>query len=206
MKIYRTPRLFEKLYSDKTWSLVCNKPTVFLTFDDGPTPELTSWILDVLGEFNAKATFFCVGSNALKHPELIVRIKDERHTIGNHTMNHVNGWNTTVDEYIHEVNEADKILSTKLFRPPYGKMKPQQYNKLKKEYKIVMWSFLTYDFLPQLDMNCVFEKYMKSYKSGDIIVLHDNIKSESQIKILLPQFLKWGKNNGISFNSISETL
>lgn len=198
--------MFEKLYSDKTWSLFCEKPTIFLTFDDGPIPELTEWILDLLDEYKAKATFFCVGNNALKYPELISRIKTEGHSIGNHTMNHVNGWNTNIDTYLKEVREANEILSTKLFRPPYGKMKPQQYNALKKEYKIIMWSFLTYDFLPQLDMDVVFEKYVKSHKSGDIIVLHDNIKSESQIKQLLPQLLDWGKNKGILFNAIPETL
>jgi len=204
MKLFRTPRLFEKLYSDKTWSLFYEEPTIFLTFDDGPTPELTGWILDCLKEHNAKATFFCVGNNALKYPELITRIKTEEHSIGNHTMNHVNGWNTSIETYLKEVNEANEILSTNLFRPPYGKMKLQQYNSLKKEYKIIMWSFLTYDFLPQLNMDTVFEKYVKSHKSGDIIVLHDNIKSENQIKKLLPQFLEWGKDNGISFNAISE--
>ena len=202
MKIYRTPRLFVKLFPSITWSFFSKQPTIYLTFDDGPTAELTEAILDILDTYEAKATFFCVGENAVRFPELMTSIQEKGHAIGNHTMRHLNGLRESTEKYINDVNEANAILNTKLFRPPYGKMKRTQYNQLKKHYQIIMWSFLTYDFNPDINMVDVFQKYTSQFRSGDIIVLHDNLKSKEKITTLLPMILDWGTKKGIVFSAI----
>lgn len=202
MRMYRTPRLFERLYSDKTWSFSCQETAVYLTFDDGPTPEVTEWVLDKLHEFQAKATFFCVGNNVKKHPQLFERIQQEGHAFGNHTMNHKNGWKTDVQDYLNDVEQANEHIPTTLFRPPYGKLKRQQHKTIVQNHAVIMWSFLTYDFDPKADMQCAFEKFKKSFKSGDIIVLHDSVKAFNQMKLFLELILQWGIKNKVHFKAI----
>ena len=202
MKFYRTPRLFRRVYPGQTWSLPCNKPVIYLTFDDGPTEKLTNWILDTLQEHNAQATFFCVGNNVINYPERYSEIIKQGHSVGNHTMHHVNGWKTSLHDYLENVNQASQHISSPLFRPPYGKIKRSQQKKIGENFRTIMWSFLTYDFDPNVDMYEIFNRYIRSYQQGDILVLHDNVKAEKQLKIILPLLLKWGQEKGIQFKRI----
>jgi peptidoglycan-N-acetylglucosamine deacetylase len=203
LTFYRTPYIFRKLFPERVWVFSCLQPTLFLTFDDGPTQELTPWILKTLANYNAKGTFFCVGENVVKNPELFNQILTEKHTVGNHTMHHLNGWKTRTPEYVENVLLANTPVQSKLFRPPYGKLKRKQEKELvSKGFKTIMWSYLTYDFSSSHDMNNVFHKFIKSYKSGDIIVLHDNLKAEKSLKQFLPKLLEWGTKKGITFSAI----
>lgn len=202
MKFYRTPRLFRRVYPGQTWSLPCNEPVIYLTFDDGPTEKLTNWILDTLQEHDAQATFFCVGNNVINYPERYSEILRQGHSVGNHTMHHVNGWKTSFHDYLENVNQASQHISSSLFRPPYGKIKRSQQKKIGADFRTIMWSFLTYDFDPNVDMHDVFNRYIRSYQQGDILVLHDNVKAEKQLKIILPLLLKWGQEKGIQFKRI----
>jgi peptidoglycan/xylan/chitin deacetylase (PgdA/CDA1 family) len=149
----KTNRLIKYIFSNYVWNIPNVEKKVYLTFDDGPTPEITEWVLEQLKTYNAKATFFCIGNNIAKHPEIFKRLLNEGHTIGNHTQNHVKGWETENNTYFGEVEKCDEVISkqtnidSKLFRPPYGKIKPSQSNYLRKlGYKIIMWDVLSADF------------------------------------------------------------
>lgn len=189
MKLFKTPRFFRWIFPNKTWGFSRLENTVYLTFDDGPDPDITPWILDFLKEKNIQATFFCVGANAEKHPELVERILSEGHSIGNHSMRHEKGVKTANNVYLESVREAHGHISSSLFRPPYGRLKISQTWKLKKEYQIIMWSWLSYDFDHSIPIETILSKAQKQIKAGDILVLHDNPKCADRVKILLPQLL-----------------
>lgn len=161
-----------------------------LTFDDGPHPDITPRILDLLAYYKAKATFFVLGSRAAKHPELIHRIKSDGHVLGNHTFNHLNGWKTPTDAYLDDIAKTHAIVSSVLFRPPYGKMRPSQYMQLRKQYKIIMWSCLTADY----DRNITPQKCLKNALAGSydgsILVFHDSEKASKNLDFALPRLLE----------------
>lgn len=189
MKLFKTPRFFRWIFPNKTWGFSRLENAVYLTFDDGPDPIITPWILDLLKERNIQATFFCVGANAEKHPELVERILSEGHSIGNHSMRHEKGVKTANNSYFESVREAQGYISSSLFRPPYGRLKISQTWKLKKDYQIIMWSWLSYDFDHSISIETILSKAQKQIKAGDILVLHDNPKCADRVKILLPQLL-----------------
>lgn len=176
MKFFYTPTLVRKLYDSLIWSVPVSDNTVFLTFDDGPNEEITTYILDRLKALNWTATFFCVGENARKNPELFQRILTEGHTVGNHTDNHANGWKIKQKEYLKSISEANKVIPSPLFRPPYGKIPRKLIKAISKDYKIVMWSFMAYDFDKRISHDVILQKAQKYITSGSIIVLHDNEK------------------------------
>lgn len=179
-----------------------SEQVIFLTFDDGPHPDITPFVLDELTKYQFKATFFCVGANAQKYPELIDRILKEGHTLGNHTMRHENGKFTETEDYIYSVTECSKHISSTLFRPPYGRMKRSQRSKIAKNYKIIMWSWLSYDFDDTYPISKILSN-AKSIKKGDIVVLHDNPKFTERQKELLPKLLDILKSKEFSSKSIS---
>lgn len=186
------------------WSI--NAPgekTVYLTFDDGPIAGITPWVLDTLNEYNAKATFFCIGANVLKDRAIYDRIQKYGHAIGNHTQNHLNGWKTLLDTYLDDVAKCREVVDSNLFRPPYGKLRPLQLRALKNDYKIIMWSFLTGDYLKKLSCEKVFEEMKMKISAGDIIVFHDSEKAEKNLKYLLPRVLDYFMMEGFSFKSIN---
>ena|SRR6218665_49425 len=175
IRLKRPPRWIKGIYSSFTWRFFVEQKTIFLTFDDGPDPEITPFVLDLLKQYNWKATFFCVGENIKKNYPLYERILADGHTIGNHTMKHEKGTITSFEDYLNSFETFQTIHSTQLFRPPYGKMTPQQRHEIKRKSKIIMWSWLTYDF----DLNYPTTQILKdadNLKPGDIIVLHDNAK------------------------------
>ena len=185
IRLKRPPRWIKSIYSSFTWRFFVNDNSVFLTFDDGPDPEITPFVLDLLKKYEWKATFFCVGENIRKNPELFQRILTEGHSIGNHTMKHEKGTETSQNAYITSVEEFNTLFPTPLFRPPYGKLTVQQKSTLRKKYKLIMWSWLSYDF----DLSYPNENILKDaekIKSGDIIVLHDNAKFNSRNIELFP--------------------
>lgn len=191
MLLFQPNKLIKSIYPKAVWNIKSPKPTLYLTFDDGPVEGLTEWVLDTLKEYNVKATFFCVGENIKKQPEVFERIVKEGHSLGNHTYNHLKGLKHNSKEYMENVNKCEPLTNSKLFRPPYGQLKPSQYKALiKNGYKIVMWDVISYDYEKITPERC-FRNVKKTAKKGSIIVFHDNYKAEKNIKYTLPKTLDY---------------
>ncbi len=184
------------------WRYVHSK-RIFLTFDDGPIPEATPYVLDTLAQYDAKATFFCVGENIEKHPEIYQRILDEGHAVGNHTYNHLNGWHTPTTEYIDNVKKAEPLIESNLYRPPYGKLKPSQYRALKDKYKIIMWDVLSLDYDSTVSADRCKSIVLEHSKPGSIIVMHDSLKSIDKLKLILPSIIESWLANGWELASLT---
>jgi peptidoglycan/xylan/chitin deacetylase (PgdA/CDA1 family) len=204
MKIFKTPRIFRWIFPRRTWGFSRSINKVYLTFDDGPNPEITTWILDFLKDKNIPATFFCVGSNIKRYPELFQRIKSEGHSVGNHTMNHDKGTKVSFKKYKTSISETKTLVGNKLFRPPYGRLNSFKSKRLSKDYQLVMWSWLSYDFNPTIPISVILEKARKQIKAGDILVLHDNPKVTDRVKVLLPQLIEIIEEKGLKFEKIKE--
>ncbi|MGB0933059.1 MAG: polysaccharide deacetylase family protein [Lishizhenia sp.] len=184
MKLFRTPRFFKWVFPKKTWSFSVSTPSVYLTFDDGPIPEVTPKILDYLKQKQFKATFFCVGENVRKHPELFERIKEEGHSIGNHTQYHNNSKHTDKLSYLSSYEKGKETVNSLLFRPPYGRLNISRTNKIAKTSKIIMWTLLSYDWDQSVSLRTIKNK-IKTLRAGDIVVLHDNLKSANRVLPIL---------------------
>lgn len=179
------------------WHIPTHENHVYLTFDDGPIPNITPWILDTLQVYQAKATFFCVGENIIRHPDIFQRIKAEGHSIGNHTMQHNTGSKTSNDVYIKSVMACQQHTKTNLFRPPHGLIKPSQIQPLKQFFRIIMWSNLTYDFDKNTSPDKCYQNAIKNLRPGSIVVFHDNIKAEKNMRYALPLFLEFLQKNNL---------
>ena len=201
-KLIKTPTLIQFFFPSLLWSKKRDKKILYLTFDDGPYNMLSPFILDELKKYKAKATFFYLGSKAEKYPELIKRCKDENHKIGNHTYSHPNGWKTKNSRYYQDIEKANKLLNSNLFRPPYGRIKPSQINHLKKYYKIIMWDILSWDFDKKTSPEECYNNIIKNTKSGSIIVLHENEKSAKTVKEVLPKILSYFSSQGFKFEKL----
>jgi peptidoglycan/xylan/chitin deacetylase (PgdA/CDA1 family) len=203
MQFARIPWISKLVYGDALFRITePNKKAVYLTFDDGPVPEATPLVLDILAKHNVKATFFCVGENVKRNPEIYQRILNEGHGVGNHSYNHLNGWKTNDKEYFENVEECAKVLDSKLFRPPYGRMKYSQYKELKKKYKVVMWDLLSYDYDAKLSAETCLVMVRKNIRSGSIIVFHDSVKASLKIPVLLNGTLELIKQKGFEAATI----
>ena len=202
MRFFKTPRFFRILFPNKTWGFSRSTNAVYLTFDDGPNPEITSWVLDFLAENDVKATFFCVGENVLKYPEIVERIKREGHAIGNHSMDHKNGTKVNKEEYLSSVYAAHTLINSHLFRPPYGRLKLNQTYALKKEFQLIMWSWLSYDYDEAVPITTIIQSAHSRIKAGDILVFHDNPKSMERLKQLLPPIIAGLKSKKLDFKII----
>lgn len=199
----KTNYFIKRIFPNYVWDIPNNEKKVYLTFDDGPTPEITEWTLEQLKNHNAKATFFCIGNNIEKHPGIFQKIIQEDHTIGNHTYNHLKGWETANEEYIENVKKCAETICQlntehcQLFRPPYGKIKPSQSRILRKlGYKIIMWDVLSRDFDKTISPEECLDNVLKNVKSGSIIVFHDSVKAEQNLKYVLPKTLAFLKEKG----------
>lgn len=188
--LVRPPLLLRAFYKGAVWRMDKNQPTVYLTFDDGPIPGLTEWILDALKQYNVKATFFCVGENILKHPQIFERILQEGHQVGNHTYNHLKGWATDDKFYYKNILKCQAYTKNNLFRPPYGRITRRQYQALSKSYKIVFWDVLTHDYDKTLPQKKCLQNSIKYTRNGSVVVFHDNIKAENNVKFALPQYIE----------------
>jgi peptidoglycan-N-acetylglucosamine deacetylase len=206
MYLVKTPQVVQNIFSDFVWSLPTDKKEVFLTFDDGPIPEVTPWVLDVLAEFDCKATFFCVGDNVRKYPNIFDRILDEGHNVGNHTYHHLNGWTTDQETYLEDVKKCDRLVSSDLFRPPYGKLRRSQSQILKLIKTVVMWDVLSGDFDTSISNEKCLSNVMDNYSNGSIIVFHDSLKAEEKLRFVLPKFLEHLKENGYVSKSLEASV
>jgi peptidoglycan/xylan/chitin deacetylase (PgdA/CDA1 family) len=198
----RPPYLLKKLYSQGTWRKSKNEKKIYLTFDDGPVPEVTPWVLDILKANSIKATFFCVGENVEKHKELYQRILQEQHAVGNHTYSHINGWKTPLQDYLENIEKCAKNVRSTLFRPPYGRIRKKQQRALADRYTIVMWDVLTGDYDRKTSPKKCLRNAVKYTRNGSIIVFHDSIKAKSNIQYALPRFIEAAKANGYSFEKL----
>ncbi|MFV7234380.1 polysaccharide deacetylase family protein [Flavobacterium sp. ZB4R12] len=205
MNLYwiKTNRIIKKIFSNYTWDIPNTENKVYLTFDDGPIPEITEWVLDQLKTHNAKATFFCIGDNINKNNKIFKKVITEGHAIGNHTFNHLNGWKTTTEAYLENFKRCEEIiqqsginLKSKFFRPPYGKIKTTQAKEISKlGYKIIMWDVLSADFDQNLSKEDCLENVLSNIESGSIIVFHDSIKAFKNLEYVLPRTLAYLKEN-----------
>lgn len=203
MYLIRTPKVISDLFPNFIWRVPTQEKKLYLTFDDGPIPNITPWVLETLRAYNAKGTFFCVGDNVQKHPEIFEQVIKEGHVVGNHTYNHLDGWATESIQYFHNIRNAAQLVNSPLFRPPYGRLKPKQTNFLQRHYKIVMWDVLSADF----DQNILPEKCLSNVIStarrGSIIVFHDSIKAEKRMKYALPRVLEHFAERGYTFENLA---
>lgn len=206
--LVKYPSLLKKLYPNRITRLKGEK-TIYLTFDDGPIPEITPWVLDTLNQYSAKATFFCIGDNIRKHPEVFQQIIKEKHSIGNHTFNHLNGWKTSEEKYIKNTLLAEKEIEkfspqkNKLFRPPFGKIKNSQAAKLvKQNYQIVMWDVISGDFDSRISKDKCLSNVLKNASAGSTIVFHDSIKASESLKFALPKVLDYYAKKGFDFKAL----
>lgn len=202
LRFVKTPALLRAVYGQCIWKINTTEKIIYLTFDDGPVPEATSFVLDELKQWNAKATFFCIGKNVAEYPELFERIKLESHAVGNHTYDHLNGWNCPDVIYYESVGQCSHLLGSNLFRPPYGKLKPSQYRYLKQQYKIVMWDVLSYDFDVNVTSEKVWWNVMKHTESGSIVVFHDSLKALPHLRFVLPRTLEHFTKAGYKFDAL----
>lgn len=210
MKFYwiKTNLLIKKVFFRYTWSIPNTEQKIYITFDDGPTPEITEWVLEELEKHHAKATFFCIGNNIEKHPNIFKKIIQDGHSVGNHTFNHLNGWKTSTEKYLKNSGQWSEISNqssdfklpssnSPLFRPPYGKIKFSQSKRLRQlGYKIIMWDVLSADFDSKISPEKCLDNVLKNVNPGSVIVFHDSVKSHVNLKYTLPKALKYWKGKG----------
>jgi peptidoglycan/xylan/chitin deacetylase (PgdA/CDA1 family) len=211
MKIISPPKVITSLFHSLEWAVpATSQKKIYLSFDDGPTPSVTDFVLNELDKAKASATFFCIGKNIANEPNLFKEIHASNHQIGNHTQNHVNGWKTSTARYLKEIEDCQNEIISKgykqqqkpLYRPPYGKITRHQINALKTQYRIVMWSILAYDWLPEKTENQCLKNVVTHLKNGAIIVMHDSIKASVNLKKTLPPLLQIARDKGYEFGLI----
>jgi len=206
MYIIKTPKLIRKLFPNYTWNKSRKKPYVYITFDDGPIPSVTPWVLDALDWYDMKATFFCVGDNVRKHGIIYDRILYQGHSVGNHSYSHKSGWSSDLDGYLNDIELCGSFVRSNLYRPPYGRLKPQQAHAIREDYKIIMWDILSGDFDPNINAEQCYQNVIQNIKPGSIIVFHDNIKSFETLKVVLPRVLQYCKDNGLESKALKNNL
>lgn len=202
MYLIHTPTFIQNMFPNFIWRVDTDDPVLYLTFDDGPIPQVTPWVLDQLRKYNAKGTFFCVGENVVKYPAIFKRIKLEGHSVGNHTHNHLSGWANDNIPYFHNVRNCAQLVDSDLFRPPYGRIKPRQAQFLMRHYKIVMWDVLSADFDSSISPEKCLENVLRTAKPGSIIVMHDSLKAEANVTYALPHILEHFTEMGYRFESL----
>ena len=199
MFIEQVPEFVRNLYPKALWRMNPDVKAVYLTFDDGPIPVVTPWVIDQLGRYGIKATFFMVGDNVHKFPQEYMQVVENGHRIGNHTYNHLKGLFTKTSDYIENVDQADAFLHSDLFRPPHGLLRQSQYRELSKRYQLVMWDLVTRDYSLRLYGEDVLANVKRLVRNGSIITFHDSIRSESNLKYALPRAIDWLLEQGYEF-------
>ena len=211
MRWNKTNKFIKWLFPNYTWDVPNQQNKIYLTFDDGPTPDITNWVLNELKKYNAKATFFCIGDNVKKYPEIFDEVIVQGHSIGNHTFNHLDGFKTNADLYLQNValcetefqKQSNFISDNKLFRPPFGKITPFQSKKLRKlGYKIIMWDVISYDFDASFSKENCLKKVVDNTTFGSIIAFHDSLKAFANLQYVLPKALKLLSEKGFVFEKL----
>jgi peptidoglycan-N-acetylglucosamine deacetylase len=203
--LIKTPWWLKKLYPDCLWDITSKEKILYLSFDDGPHLTITPFILDLLKKYNAKATFFCIGDNVTRYPEIYQRLLSEGHAVGNHTHHHINGWKSGDEKYIADVEKAAIYIKSHLFRPPYGRVSRSQIKRLRsgeRPYKIVMWNILAGDWDPDLQPLKCYSRIKNRISTGDIIVFHDSEKAWDRMSYAVPLLLKDFSERGYKFEVI----
>lgn len=198
------PDFIKLMWRTPVWRINPSEKVIYLTFDDGPNPEVTPRVLDILDEFEAKATFFCVGENVMKYPKIFQEVKHRGHAVGNHTFNHVKGTEKTVKEYVDNVGKAHEYIHSKLFRPPHGRITLSQVNKLKADFKIIMWDFITYDFDRQVTSTEILKEVKLRSRNGSVVIFHDSLKARKNVLEALPEALRYWKKEGYEVKALHE--
>ena len=199
--LFKTPWWLKALYPKRTWNKSRKEKVLYLSFDDGPHPSMTAFVLDELKAYGAKASFFCIGKNIESYPEMYKRIQEEGHGVGNHSYSHLNGFKTTDELYVADVMKAAQLVPSKLFRPPYGRLKSSQARKLA-ALEIVMWDVLSGDFDGNLDKKTCLSKLIRKTRPGSIITFHDSEKAKERLEYVLPRFLSHYHKLGYSFQKL----
>ena len=204
MLIEQVPEFIRKIYPNTIWRLPKQEKTVYLTFDDGPIPEVTPFVLDLLKQHGIKATFFCVGENVKKHPDIFQMVLNDGHLVGNHTFNHLAGFTNFVKKYLSNVEKAHEYINSKLFRPPHGTFRYGQFIFLRHHYNIVFWDVVTRDYNNKISGEKVLSIVKKYTRNGSIIVFHDSLKAEKNMRYALPKAIEWLKSEGYRFEQLTE--
>ena len=203
MFIEQMPDIVRLLYPTVLWRKDKDKKVIYLTFDDGPTEEITHWILETLDEFGVKATFFCIGNNAEKHPEIVDEIRQNGHSVGIHGYSHVRGLYKKQEEYLNDIKKSESIIKSKIFRPSHGRIYPSQVKKLNElGYKVVLWDVITRDYDTNLKEEEVLKIAKKYTRNGSIVVFHDSLKAERNMKYAFPLAVKYWIENGYTFETL----
>lgn len=203
MLIERPPLFYRLLFPEAIWRIKHRRrKVVFLTFDDGPIPEVTPWVLDTLDLYGIKATFFMVGDNVRRHPELLEEVRRRGHAVGNHTMHHLQGMKVTAYRYMHDISEANDLIDSPLFRPPHGLLRWKQARAIKDRYNLVMYDLVTRDYSKKLNPEQVFNNVRRYARNGSIIVFHDSLKAEKNMKAVLPRAIEYLRSLGYEFEPL----
>lgn len=203
MLIERPPLLYRLLFPEALWRLKRRRRrVVYLTFDDGPIPEQTPWVLDILDRYGIKATFFMVGDNVRRHPELLEEVRRRGHSVGNHTMHHLQGMKVSARRYLRDISEADALIDSPLFRPPHGIMRWKQSRALRARYNIIMYDLVTRDYSAKLSPDRVIANVRRYARNGSIIVFHDSIKAAPNMRVALPPSIEWLLSQGYEFEAL----
>lgn len=204
MFLHYSPFWLKAFFPGFIWRMPVKEKKIFLTFDDGPIPEITEFVLETLDSFHAKATFFCIGDNVRKHPEIFQKVLKSGHSIGNHTFNHLNGWKTEDEIYLNNIIQCEQQLAvdTTLFRPPYGRIRKTQSRVVMKNRKIIMWDVLSGDFSAELTPEICLKKSIQHTRPGSIVLFHDSIKASANMQFALPAFMKHFSRLGYSFEAL----
>ncbi len=196
MRIFRPCFIAGWIYPEAIFRIKTDEKIICLTFDDGPHPQVTPLVLEILDRFEVKATFFCVGENVSRFPEVFDEVKRRGHAVGNHTFNHLKGFEFPADDYVRNVKKASGYIDSDLFRPPHGQIKLSQIKALKDDYRIIMWDFITYDYDKNIEPEKIIDEVKKRSRNGSIVVFHDSLKAENNVLNALPVVLKFWKENG----------
>ena len=199
MFIEQPPQFIRWLYPRACWRMSASERAVYLTFDDGPIPDVTPWVLEVLNKYHIKATFFMVGDNVRKHFDEFKMVVEHGHRIGNHTYNHLQGLRERTDHYIANIEKVENFLATNLFRPPHGLMRLSQYRALRERYRIIMWDLVTRDYDSRLTGEQVLSKVKRYVRPGSIITFHDSVRSADSLRYALPRAIEWLLAEGYEF-------
>lgn len=203
MLIERPPLLYRLLFPEAIWRINKRKRrVVYLTFDDGPIPEQTPWVLDILDRYGIKATFFMVGDNVRRNPDLLAEVRRRGHSVGNHTMHHLQGMRVTARRYLRDVSEADALIDSPLFRPPHGIMRWKQSRALREKYIIIMYDLVTRDYSAKLKPEQVLANVKRFARNGSIIVFHDSLKAAANMRAVLPRAIEWLLSQGYEFERL----
>ncbi len=206
MYLVKTPGFIQDLFPNFTWKVPTQEKIIYLTFDDGPIPEVTPWVLDQLAQYKAKGTFFCVGENVQKNQDVFQEVINQGHSVGNHTYNHLNGWGSDNIPYFHNIRHCARLVNSSLFRPPYGRLMPKQAQFLQRHYRIIMWDVLSGDFDINISKEQCLQNVVSKAKSGSIVVFHDSLKAQAKLKYVLPKVLEYFHQQGFRFEALNDQV